>query len=38
MEDVARLLDGTPGKWCFTISSLLFLAGVLFTIVIPVWT
>ena len=38
MEDVARLLDGTPGKWCFAISSLLFLAGVLFTIVIPVWT
>lgn len=37
-ENTARMYFGTPGKWCFVISSLLFLTGVLFTIVIPVLT
>lgn len=38
MENFAKIYEGTPGKWCFAGSALLFLAGVLFAIVLPVLT
>lgn len=36
IESVARIYEGTPGRLCFAAASLLFLTGVLFTIILPV--
>lgn len=36
MENFARIYHGSPGRGCFAVASLFFLAGVLSLIIVPV--